>query len=158
MPVEIGEKAPEFTLFDSQKNEVSLSDFRGRNVILLFYPLAFTEVCTEELCGMRDALHYYNDFDTDVLAISVDTAFSLEKYRQEQSYNFPLLSDYNKEVSTDYDVLYEVFALGMRGVSKRAVFLIDREGITRHKEVLENAMELPDFNKLQTELKIINSI
>lgn len=152
MTLQSGHAAPEFTLFSSDKNEVTLKDYRGQNVVLLFFPLAFTSVCTEELCTTRDNLHVYTGLNTQVLAISVDSPFTLEKFKAEQHLNFPLLSDFNKEVSKAYGALYEDFVFGMKGVSKRAVFVIDSEGVIRHSEVLENAGNMPDFGALRTAL------
>lgn len=145
MSVQINDKAPAFTLFSETKQEVSLTDYQGRNLLVLFFPLAFTGVCTQELCSMRDALADYNNMETDVVGISVDSVFTLEKFKQAEDLNFPLLSDFNKEVSRQYGALYEDFVLGMRGVSKRAAFIIDKEGTIRYAEVLDNAGDLPNF-------------
>jgi peroxiredoxin len=148
----IGQKAPDFTLFNTEKKEISLSALRGNNVVLVFYPLAFTGVCTTELCSLRDNLATYNNLNALVLGISVDSLFSLEKFKAEQNLNFDLLSDFNKDVSTQYGTIYETFAFGMKGVSKRSVFVIDKEGIVRHSEVLEDAGKIPDFDLVQSVL------
>ena len=140
-----GDKAPNFTLVSSDKSEVSLKDYEGKNVVVLFFPLAFTGVCTAELCSMRDDIATYNNMNTDILAISVDSPFSLGKFKEEQNLNFPLLSDFNKEVSRAYGALYEDFVLGLKGVSKRSAFVVDKNGTIRYAEVLENAGELPNF-------------
>ena len=140
-----GDKAPNFSLVSSDKSEVSLTNYNDKNVILLFFPLAFTGTCTTELCSMRDDIATYNNMNAEVLAISVDSPFALGKYKEEQSLNFPLLSDFNKEVSRSYGALYEDFVLGLKGVSKRSAFVIDKNGIIRYAEVLENATELPNF-------------
>ena len=152
MPLKTGDKAPLFTLHASDTKEVSLKDYQGRNVVVLFFPLAFTGVCTEELCTMRDALADYNDMDTDVLAISVDSPFTLAKYKELEKLNFPLLSDFNKEVSRQYGSLYDTFAFGMQGVSKRSAFVVDKEGVIRYAEVLESAGELPNFAAIKETL------
>ena len=149
MPLRIGDKAPDFSLYSSEKELVHLHDFRGKNVVLLFFPLAFTSTCTKELCSTRDDMQLYKDMDTEVLAISTDTPQSLARYKEENHFNFRLLSDYNKETIRAYDVMYEEYSLGMRGVSKRAVFVIDAEGIIRHMEVLEVAGNLPDLPAVQ---------
>ena len=146
MSIQPGQQAPEFTLRDNEKNKVTLSDYKGKNVLLLFFPLAFTSTCTKELCFMRDNLTTYNNLDAQVFGISVDSLFSLDKFKKEQNLNFPLLSDFNKVVSTAYDTIYEHFFNDMDGVSKRSAFLIDKEGIVRYAEVLENASEVPNFN------------
>lgn len=152
MSIQIGQAAPAFSLHNSEKETVSLSDYKGKNVLLLFFPLAFTGTCTTELCTMRDNLAQYNDLNTDVLAISVDTVFVLEKFKAEQHLNFNLLSDFNKDVAKAYDVLYENFVLDMKGVAKRSAFVVDKEGIIRYTEVLEDPTKLPDFEAIKTTL------
>lgn len=154
MSVKVGDKAPLFKLHASDKSEVSLEDYKGKNVVLLFFPLAFTGVCTTELCTMRDDIANYNDMDAEILAISVDSLFSLDKFKQEQNLNFPLLSDFNKEVSRSYGSLYEEFVLGMRGVSKRSAFVIDKEGTIKYAEVLESAGDLPNFDSIKAALAV----
>ena len=146
MSVNVGEKAPSFILRATDKSEVSLEDYRGKNVVLLFFPLAFTGVCTTELCSMRDDISSYQGLDAEVLAMSVDSLFVLEEFKKQQNLNFPVLSDFNKTVSRAYGALYEEFVMGMKGVSKRSVFVIDKEGIVRSAEVLESAGDLPDFD------------
>jgi peroxiredoxin len=148
MAIQVGQQAPDFSLFDSDKNKVSLSDFKGRNVLLLFFPLAFTSVCTAELCSVRDNIKQYEDVDAQPLGISTDSLFTLAKFKEEQSLNFPLLSDYNKEVSASYGSLYETWGFDYRGITKRSAFLIDKNGVVRYAEVLENAGDQPDFNKI----------
>lgn len=148
-----GSKAPGFTLRDSEKNEISLEDFKGQNVLLLFFPLAFTGTCTEELCKMRDEKSYYDSVKAQIVAISVDSLFTLEKYKSVEGYNFPMLSDFNKDVSRSYGALYDDFVLGMKGVSKRSAFIVDKEGTIQYAEVLENAGELPDFEKINSALE-----
>ena len=145
MKIKKGNKAPLFTLFDSDKQEVSLETFHGKNVLLLFFPLAFTGVCTKELCQMRDEIKEYEALNAQILGISIDSLFTLEKFKEHEGYNFPLLSDFNKEVSQSYGALHEEFAFGMRGVSKRSAFLIDKKGVIQYAEVLENPQELPNF-------------
>ena len=156
MIIEIGQSAPDFSLYDNEKNKVTLSDLKGHNVLLLFFPQAFTSVCTKELCGIRDNIAAYNNTNAKVFGISVDSVFTLNKFREEQQYNFPLLSDFNKEVSNLYGTIYHDWILGMKGVSKRSAFLIDKEGVVRYAEVLENAGEVPDFNKIQELLTSLN--
>ncbi|MBN8672792.1 MAG: peroxiredoxin [Chitinophagales bacterium] len=145
MKIKIGQKAPDFTLFDSEKKEVSLVELKGKNVLLLFFPLAFTSVCTKELCEVRDSISIYNNANAAVFGISSDSLYTLAKFKQEQNLNFSLLSDYNKETATAYGSMYETFGFGMKGVAKRSAFVIDKEGIIRYAEVLENAGEVPDF-------------
>jgi len=153
MSLQIGQKAPDFKLFTTEKKEISLSEQKGKNVVLLFFPLAFTSVCTAELCSVRDNYALYNELNAVVYGISVDSAFTLAKFKEEQRLNFDLLSDFNKIASTAYDCLYSEFALGMRGVSKRSAFVIDKDGVIQYAEVLENAGEQPDFSKITAALE-----
>lgn len=152
MAITIGQVAPDFTLFDSEKNPVTLSGLKGKNVLLLFFPQAFTSVCTKELCGVRDNISRYQSVNASVYGLSVDSIFTLGKFKEEQQFNFPLLSDFNKEVSTAYDTIYQDWILNMRGVSKRSAFVIDKEGIVRYAEVLESAGDVPDFEKINSVL------
>lgn len=156
MKITVGDQAPDFTLTSDAKEEISLSDFKGKNVVVLFFPLAFTGVCTTELCTMRDDLSTYGDLNAQILAISVDSPFTLEEFKKSQNYNFPLLSDFNKETSTTYGSLYGEFAFGMKGVSKRSAFVIDKEGIVRYAEVLENAGEEPNYEDIKATLSRLN--
>src|SRR5690606_4048600 len=138
MAIETGQKAPEITLWDSEKQLVKLSEQAGKNVVLLFFPLAFTGTCTKELCSVRDNMQIYNDLNATVFGISVDSLHALKKFKEEQNLNFSLLSDFNKVASRDYDTIYENFFNDMNGVSKRSAFVIDKEGVVRYAEVLEN--------------------
>ena len=149
MKIEIGQPAPDFTLFDSEKKQITLSEFKGNNVLLLFFPLAFTSTCTKELCSVRDNIAWYNNANAKVFGISVDALHTLAKYKEEQHLNFTLLSDFNKEVSRLYNTIYEMFGYNMKGVSKRSAFVIDKSGIVRYAEVLDNASEVPDFEAIQ---------
>ena len=156
MDVRVGEKAPNFTLRNSDKGEVSLNDYRGKNVVLLFFPLAFTGVCTTELCSMRDDIGTYEKLDAEILAVSVDSLFTLEQFKNANNFNFQLLSDFNKSVSRAYGSLYEDFVLDMKGVSKRSAFVIDKEGVVRYAEVLDSAGDLPNFEAVQNTLNSLN--
>jgi peroxiredoxin len=149
MSITLGQQAPNFTLRDTEKNEVSLSQYAGKKVVLVFFPLAFTGVCTTELCFLRDSIATYNQLNAEVIGISVDSLFTLDKFKKEQSLNFTLLSDFNKEVSTAYGCLYENFVLDMKGVSKRSAFVIDAQGAVQYAEVLESAGDLPNFEAIQ---------
>lgn len=149
MNLQIGLPAPGFTLFDSDKKKVSLSDYKGKRVLILFFPLAFTSVCTKELCHVRDNISIYNNLEIQTIGISVDSLYSLAQFKKTENLNITLLSDFNKEVSSLYGSLYEHFSYGMRGVGKRSAFLIDKEGIIRYMEILENLELVPDFNQVQ---------
>jgi len=151
----VGRAAPNFKLYNSEKEQVSLSDFKGKNVILLFFPQAFTGVCTEELCSMRDNIGVYENLNAQILAVSVDSVFTLGKFKSEQNYNFPLLSDFNKEVISLYGAKYDNWILDMKGVAKRSVFVIDKDGVVQHAEILESAGDMPDFNAVKAALEAI---
>lgn len=156
MAIEIGQSAPEFSLFDTDKNKVSLSSFRGKNVLILFFPQAFTGVCTKELCAIRDDISRYNNANAEVLGISVDSVFTLGKFKDEQKYNFPLLSDFNKEVSSLFGTIYTDWILEMKGVSKRSAFIVDKAGIIKYAEVMESAGDLPNFEAINKTLEQLN--
>ena len=153
MALRIGDKAPDFSLYASDKVLTHLTDFKGRNVVLLFFPLAFTSTCTKELCATRDDISVYNALDAEVLAISVDSPQTLARYKLEYELNFKLLSDFNKVAIRSYDTMYEEFSLGMRGVAKRSAFVIDGEGLIRYAEVLENAGSMPDLTAVQNAIR-----
>jgi peroxiredoxin len=150
-----GQPAPSFSLYNTEKKLVSLSDFAGKNLVVLFFPMAFTSTCTAELCQMRDDMATYAGMNADVVGISVDSPFTLAKFREEQRLPFDLLSDFNKEVSPAYGTLYETFTLGLKGVSKRSAFVIDGNGIIRYAEVLDNAGETPSFDGIQQTLSTL---
>ncbi len=145
----IGQAAPNFTLFNTEKKEISLTDYKGKNVVILFFPLAFTGVCTAELCSIRDNYNTYTALNAEVIGISVDSLFALEQFKIAQNYHFDLLSDFNKTASKDYDTMYDTFAFGMLGVSKRSAFVIDKNGILQYKEVLEDAGKQPNFDAIK---------
>ncbi len=151
--ITVGQTAPNFKLFNSEKQEIDLSSFLGKNVVLLFYPQAFTSVCTAELCDTRDNLKVYESLNAEILAISVDSVFTLDNWKQQQNFNFHLLSDFNKEVSSAYGSIYETFAFGMKGVSKRSAFVIDKAGVVQYAEVLENAGEMPNLEAVKATLQ-----
>ncbi len=153
MTLQIGQAAPEFTSFDTDKNEVTLTNFKGKPVVLLFFPFAFTGVCTTELCSVRDTLAWYNQLNVEVIGLSVDSIFSLKKFKEEQALNFTLVSDFNKTISSAYQSLYDTFGGWMHGVSKRSAFVVNAEGNIAYAEVLENAGEQPDFVALKKVLE-----
>ncbi|MGF7218916.1 peroxiredoxin [Spirosoma lacussanchae] len=150
-----GQKAPAFTLFSSDKKEVSLAGFENKNLIILFFPMAFTSVCTAELCEVRDNISTYAGLNADVVGISVDSPFTLARFREEQNLPFDLLSDFNKEVSQAYGAYYDTFVMNLKGVSKRAAFVVDKQGIIQYAEVLDNAGEVPSFQAIQETLSTL---
>jgi peroxiredoxin len=153
MAIQVGQPAPEFSLFNTNKEQVALSSLRGQKVVLLFFPAAFTGVCTKELCSVRDGITDYNNVNARVFGISTDTVFSLGKFKEEQNLNFDLLSDYNKDVTALYGASYETFVLGMNGTAKRSAFVIDENGVVKYAEVLESAGDLPNFENIMSALK-----
>lgn len=156
MKISVGQQAPDFTLPDQDKNMTTLSAHKEKNVLLLFFPAAFTGTCTKELCQTRDDIAFYNGMDAQVYGISVDLPFSLNKFKAEQNINFPLLSDFNKEASTNYGSIYSDWILNLKGVSKRSAFVIDKAGVVRYAEVLEDATKIPDFDAIKKVLEGLN--
>ncbi len=157
MSIQKGQQAPDFSLFNTEKQKVNLADHKGKNVVILFFPLAFTGVCTAELCNVRDNIAVYNNTNAEVFGVSVDSLFVLDKFRTEQNLNFPLLSDFNKEAAKAYGVLYDTFpAFEMMGVSKRAAFVVDKTGVVQYAEVCATPGDLPNFAAIQTTLEGLN--
>ena len=127
-------------------------------MVILFFPLAFTSVCTKELCSTRDDIAKYQQLNATVVAISVDSLFTLGKFREEQKLPFDLLSDFNKDVSKQYDSLYEQFPVfGLKGVTKRSAFVVDKQGTIQYAEILEDAGNIPNFNQIQQTLEQLNN-
>ncbi|HTB06259.1 MAG TPA: peroxiredoxin [Bacteroidia bacterium] len=153
MSATVGQKAPIFELPDTDKKTVNLESFKGKNVVLLFFPAAFTSTCTKEMCQTRDELSFFNGLNAEVFGISVDMPFTLAKYKEANQLNFPLLSDFNKEAITAYGCKYDNWILGLKGVAKRSSFVIDKEGTIRFAQVLENASDYPDFDGIKKALE-----
>ena len=153
MAVEVGMAAPDFSLYDVDRKTTSLSDFRGKNVVLAFYPGAFTGVCTTEMCTFRDRMDGLNSLNAQVLGISVDGAFAQKAFSDQNNLNFPLLSDFQREAVNQYDLAIPNFA-GMEGyiASKRAVYVVDGEGVVRYAWVGPNPGVEPDYDEVQAEL------
>ena len=156
MTLEIGSDAPNFTLKTKTAEglkEITLTDYAGTsNVVLLFFPFAFTSVCMAEACSVRDDLSAYESLNAKVFGISVDSPFAQEVMSLKESLNFPLLSDFNKTVSKDYGVLYEDF-IGFNGVSKRSAFVISSEGKITFSWSSEDPKQLPDFAEIKQALQ-----
>ncbi|HRO09334.1 MAG TPA: redoxin domain-containing protein [Saprospiraceae bacterium] len=155
MSLTIGDKAPSFILKNTEKQDIALSDYAGKNVVILFFPLAFSGTCTTELCSVRDTQADYDHLNAEILAISVDSLFTLGKFKSIEGYNFQLLSDWNKETALAYGALYDEFVFGMKGVAKRSAFVVDKDGIIRYAEVLESAGDLPNFAAINETLKAL---
>ncbi len=149
----VGSRAPEFTLIDIEMKSRRLDEFKGKKVVLAFYPGAFTSVCQREMCTFRDALSNLESLDAQVVGISVNDPFSNKAFHEMNMLNFPLLCDYNREVVKAYGVFHEDFA-GLRGytAAKRAIFVLDREGIIRYMWVSENPGVEPNYKEIEAEL------
>ncbi|MCE2789931.1 MAG: redoxin domain-containing protein [Saprospiraceae bacterium] len=156
MNLKQGDLAPQFTLKSSAREDVSLQDFKGQKVIILFFPGAYSSVCTAELCTVRDEMADYKNLDAVILAISVDSLFTLNQFKQDKEYPFTLLSDFNKEVCQAYGAYYEEFVFGMKGVARRAAFVVDGDGIIRYAEVLESGGDMPNFAEVKNTLASIS--
>lgn len=162
MSFNIGDNAPEFTLnsknITGEVKDYSLSDYKGKNVVLLFFPQAFSGTCTTEMCTVTEGLDAYTNMNAEVLGISVDSVFTQEAWSKANNISFPLLSDFNKEVIKLYDTQYPDggFVFGMNGVSKRAAFVIDKDGKIQYSEILESAGDLPSFEKIKETLQGLN--
>lgn len=152
MSLKPGTPAPDFTLKDTSGNNLTLSLINKENqVVILFFPLAFSSVCSAELCSVRDNMKIYNSLNARVIGISVDSYFTLREFKKKENLNFTLLSDFNKKVSARYGSLYNQY-FDMEGVSKRSVFLVGRDGLIKHSEILDESDNLPDFRALQRAL------
>jgi peroxiredoxin len=147
MAAETGSIAPDFTLPNQDREPVTLSKQRGRPTVLAFFPAAFSSVCQKELCTFRDAITQLNRLNAQVYGISVDTFFALKAFADQQHLTFPLLSDFNKQVIRDYGV-YNEDMIGLKGIAKRAVFVLDKNGVVTHREVLDDARNEPDYDKV----------
>jgi len=150
---EVGEKAPDFTLVDQDRKPRSLSEFRGRKIVLAFFPGAFTSVCTKEMCTFRDSMSKFNELDAVVIGISVNDPFTQKAFAEANGLNFILLSDYNREAVRKYNVYHENFA-GLSGytAAKRAVFILDKEGVIRYKWVSDDPLKEPNYSEIVSEL------
>ena len=154
MAVAVGSKAPDFTLTNQDREAVTLSKLQGRPVVLAFFPAAFSSVCTKELCTFKDSMAQLGKANAQVFGISVDTFFALKAFQDQQKLTFPLLSDFNKTAIRDYGVFNEDM-IGLKGIAKRAVFVLDNDGIVRHREVLDDARNEPNYDKVFEALKYV---
>ena len=149
MAVNVGEKAPAFTLIDADRKPRSLAEFNGKNVVLAFFPGAFTGVCTKELCTLRDAMARFNELNAQVLGISVDSPFANKAFASQNNLQFPLLSDYARSVLKTYGIVHEGFA-GLEGyaAAKRSVFIVDKGGVVRYVWVSDNPGVEPNYDEI----------
>jgi peroxiredoxin len=155
MAISVGSKAPDFTLKSKQASglvDVKLSDnFGKKNTVLLFFPAAFTGVCTSELCDITGTLNTYSGLNASVIAVSVDTPFAQEAWAQKEKIGITLASDLNKEVIRKYDVVFPMLA-GVGDTAARAAFVIDKSGVVQYSEQTPTPKELPDFGKVKETL------
>jgi peroxiredoxin len=153
MAGEVGQPAPDFTLYDHDRQQRALSEFKGKNVVLAFFPGAFTGVCTTEMCTLRDQESQFNSLNAQVLGISVDPPFSQKAWVDQNNLNFPILSDYNRQVVNQYDVALSDLA-GMEGyvAANRAVFVVDKDGVVRYKWVAPSPVNEPDYAEIRQSL------
>jgi len=149
MSVDVGAKAPDFTLPNQDRTPVTLSDeLKKGPVVLAFFPAAFSGTCTQEMCTFRDSMSDLNRLSANVIGVSTDTFFALKAWADAQRFSFPLLSYFNKTVINAYGVVNPDM-IGLMNIAKRAVFVIDRHGVVRHREVLEDARNEPDYEKVR---------
>ena len=148
MALKIGEKAPSFMLYADDATEITSDELLENKLLILFFPLAFSGVCTRQMCLVEDHLSEFKALQTTVIGISVDSLFVLRQFKKENGLTFQLLSDFNKTVSRSFDVLYETFEYQMKGVSKRASFIIDKQGVIRFSEILLNPHQIPSINNI----------
>ena len=155
MPIAVGTKAPDFTLKSKQASglvDVKLSDnFGKKNTVLLFFPAAFTSVCTKEMCEISEGMNAYKSLNADVIGISVDNAFAQEAWAQKEKIGIPLASDLNKEVTKKYDVVFPMLA-GIGDTSARAAFVIDKSGVVQYSEQTPTPKDLPNFEAVKSVL------
>ena len=151
MSADVRSHVPDFTLMHQDRQPVTLSQQKGKPVVLAFFPAAFSSVCEKELCTFRDSMAQLGKARAQVYGISTDTFFALKAFSDQQQLNFPLLSDYNKQVIREFGVFNEDM-IGLKGISKRAVFVIDKDGVVRHREVLEDARNEPNYQQVYDSL------
>ena len=155
MAADVGSTAPDFTLMNQERQTVTLTAQRGRPVVLAFFPGAFSSVCTSELCTLQNSLARFDTVNAQVYGISVDTFFTLKAFHDQQKFTFPLLCDFNKQVIRDYGVFNEDM-IGLKGIARRAVFVLDRNGVVRHRQVLEDARNEPDYEQVHQALSVLS--
>jgi peroxiredoxin len=153
----LNETAPDFNLKNTEKNDIALSSFKGKTVVLAFYPGAFTGVCDTEMCSLRDSMNSFNDLNATVLGISVDSPWANAEFAKKYEINFNLLSDYNRNVSKAYDMIFNGLG-GLEGYecSNRGVLIIDREGLIQYRWVAENPGIEPNYSEIIEKVKSLS--
>ncbi len=156
MAVEVGEPAPEAALVNADRKAVRISDLRGRPAVMLFFPGAFTGVCTREMCAIRDGMTKFNDLKAQVIGISVDMPFSQKAFADQHGLNFPLFSDFNREAVRAFGVEDPGFAGGLLpGVAMRSVFVLDANGVVRYKWVAPTQGTEPDYAEVEAAVRAL---
>jgi len=150
----IGEKAPDFKLITTELKSITNEDYTGKNVVLLFFPLAFTSVCTQEMCVANDDKSQYGELNAEVIGVSVDSPFVLQKFAAENELKFTMASDFNRTVSRAYETLFEDDFMGLTGFSKRSAYVIDKDGNLQYSETTDGK-SLPDFDRIKEVLKLL---
>ena len=150
MAAEVGQAAPDFTLYDTDRTLRSLSEFKGKNVVLAFFPGAFTGACTNEACTLRDAVDEFNSMNAQVVGITVDPPFSQKAWADANNVNYPFLSDFTRATVNAYDVALPNLA-GMEGyvAANRAVIIVDGEGIIRYRWIAPTPPTEPDYDEVR---------
>jgi peroxiredoxin len=150
MAVEVGQSAPDFTLYDTDRKQRSLSEFKGKNVVLAFFPAAFSGVCTTEMCTFRDRSDQFNSMNAQVVGISVDPPGSQKAWSDQNHLQFPLLSDFNRQVVNQYGVAFQNLG-GMQGyvAANRAVLVLDKNGVVRYKWVALSPGTEPNYDEVR---------
>lgn len=155
MPIAVGSKAPDFTLKSKDANglkDITLSaNFGKKNTVLLFFPLAFTGVCTQEFCDVTQGISAYGDIGADVIGVSVDSPFAQEAWAQSKNITVPLVSDLNKKTAEAYDVLLPDL-VGIGATAARAAFVIDKNGVVQYAEQTPTPKDLPNFDAIKAKL------
>ncbi len=155
--INVGQKAPDFKLLDKDKNEITLENFKGKNLIIFFYPMAGTGNCTKEMCTVQDDFKMYEGMNASIVGISVDTIFAIKWFSDQNKITYPLLSDFNKQTIKDYDVVHHDFAFGYKDVAKRATFILDKEGIVRFVEILASPGDFPNMDAIKEAMRKITN-
>ncbi|MFM2136789.1 MAG: hypothetical protein RL021_2189 [Bacteroidota bacterium] len=155
--VQIGQPAPNFKLVDINKNEVTLDQFKGKHLVLFFFPMAWTGVCSKEMCTVQEDFNTYAGLGAQVVGVSVDSHFALKRFKEDNNIEYPLLSDFNKQAIKDYDVVQESFAGVYANTSRRATFVIDKDGVLRYAQVLPSPGDFPDMEAIKAAVKALNA-
>ena len=154
--IEVGQKAPDFKLPDTDKNEVTLESFKGKNLVIFFFPMAWTGVCTKEMCSVQEDYKMYNSLNAAVIGISVDSHLALKKFKEENKIEYPLLSDFNKTTIHDFGIVQSTFSAVYKDVAKRATVIIDKNGIVKYIQVTPTPGDLPEMEPIKAALKAIS--